>query len=243
MVGGDRRHGATVNDCRPAGSSSSIGVMRAVADSLRAHVTAVEKRRPRFADLYGLIDSNQDLPLETWAPLFALAVDLRPDVILELGRGRGNSTCVFVEAAHEIGACVVSVGFDGGDGWDSYTSPRIAPAVGDSWFEPLITLDQDILETDFKPFLIGARRVLVFWDAHGVGLAEALLVRLVPLLPGGSEVVVHDIADAEEIPAGWEFRVGPFGSMFGELVVVWEYIEQNGLPYASDLCLRFALPD
>ena len=38
-------------------------------------------------------------------------------MIVELGRGWGNSTCVFVESARTTGARVVSIGNDGENAW------------------------------------------------------------------------------------------------------------------------------
>ena len=216
--------------------------MRPVAESLEIHQAAIAPRLERFAELYETVDSKHNLPLETWAPLFALAVDLGPDLIIELGRGRGNSTCVFAEVAQEISTRVVSIGFDGGDGWTSWTRPRIEPIVDAAWFEPLTILDQDILAIEFAPIVREASRVLLFWDAHGMAVADAVFERLIPLLPAGSEVVVHDIADAVEHSDSWEFRVGPFGSMFDELLPIWDLIERERLPYSGDFCLRFGLP-
>ena len=51
-------------------------------------------------------------------------------------------------------------------------------------------------EFDFFPILEPAGSVLVFWDAHGFAVADAVLTRIMPLLAERPHVVVcHDILD------------------------------------------------
>jgi hypothetical protein len=212
--------------------------MRPVAEALQRQAGALAERRGRFAAFHDLIDSKHNLPLETWEPLFAIVVDYAPDLILELGRGRGNSTALFVEAAHEIGAEVVSIGFEGGDeSWAGHTRPRLEPLVGPDWFTPLTALDQDIVDTDFDEVIDDHRRVFLFWDAHGAELADTLFERLVSILPADNQIVVHDVGDASE--GTFDVVAGPLGSMFDEITVIWDRIERRGLDYATDFCLRF----
>ena len=186
--------------------------MRPVAESLEIHQAAIAPRLERFAELYETVDSKHNLPLETWAPLFALAVDLGPALIIELGRGRGNSTCVFAEVAQEINTRVVSIGFDGGDGWASWTRPRIEQIVDAAWFEPLTILDQDILAIEFAPIVREASRVLLFWDAHGMAVADAVFVTgsrpayvmtvaPVTIRPASGPVAVEDSAELVDLTA------------------------------------------
>src|SRR3954471_14076850 len=63
--------------------------------------------RDRFAEMHRLFESPAfDLPLEGWRQLYDLTVAFQPDLVIELGRGWGNSTCVFTEAAQ--GSAVAS---------------------------------------------------------------------------------------------------------------------------------------
>src|SRR5918996_4862142 len=61
---------------------------------------AIADRKDRILRLAEAVDWEQDLFPSQWAQLMSLALEFRPDLILELGRGSGNSTCAFVEAAH-----------------------------------------------------------------------------------------------------------------------------------------------
>jgi cephalosporin hydroxylase len=210
--------------------------------ALERHAAELQRRRPRFAQLHELIDSKHNLPLETWAPLFALTLDFAPDLVVEIGRGSGNSTCVFVEAASAGGSRVVSIGFEGGEGWQSHTRPRIEPVVGRDWFDRLTTLDQDITQTDFAPLVAGAERVLLFWDAHGMDVADAVFERLLPALPPENLVIVHDVADTRVDPHEYEYRAGPLGSVFDEITAIWAYLESRSIPFRTDFCLEFSVP-
>ena len=42
---------------------------------------------------------TNDLWPSQWAQWYSVALGFRPDLVLELGRGRGNSTAVFTQAA------------------------------------------------------------------------------------------------------------------------------------------------
>ena len=53
--------------------------------------------RPRIEALVETIGENTDLTPFQWAQLLAYTLEFKPDLILELGRGAGNSTCVFTE--------------------------------------------------------------------------------------------------------------------------------------------------
>jgi hypothetical protein len=76
--------------------------------------------------------------------------------VLKLGRGYGNSTCVFTEAAHSVGCRVVSIGFDSERAWETQTAPRLADLVDESWFAPLTVVQDDITTLDFRPLLEGS---------------------------------------------------------------------------------------
>jgi hypothetical protein len=57
-------------------------------------------------------------------------VEYRPDLIGELGRSHGNSTCVLTEAATLLGGCRVrSYDVDGGRAYETVTLPAIRPLV------------------------------------------------------------------------------------------------------------------
>ena len=199
----------------------------------------------RFDQLHGLVDSPAlDLPLEDWPRLYDLAVAFKPDLILELGRGYGNSTCIFTEAAHATSCRVVSIGFDSEHAWETRTAPRLLPVLGADWFKPLVVLQEDLTEIDYRPLIDRSNRVLVFWDAHGRDVAEAIFERLLPALPPANQIVVDDIWSVpEKYGLRAEYQAGPFWSLFDELPPLWEYLSTQGVDYDSgDRWVTFRAP-
>jgi hypothetical protein len=132
-----------------------------------------------------------------FAQLIALSLEYRPDVILELGRGYGNSTCAFTEAANHMGdsKCrVISLCLTAA--WEPAPPPAIAAVVPPEWFAPLKTHRCDLLDFDYESALEGAKRVLIFWDAHGFDVAECVLGKILPLIADRDHLVVmHDLSD------------------------------------------------
>ncbi len=152
--------------------------------------------RPRAEQLQRAVDRLGELTTFQWAQLFVMALEFKPDLILELGRGIGNSTCVFTEAANRLGSCRV-VSLDIGDSWEKTTVPRIVEIVPPSWFKPLNALQGNILTFDFEALFRDANRVLIFWDAHGFDIAECVLGRALPAIQNLPHLVMmHDMTDA-----------------------------------------------
>ncbi|MBM0742420.1 hypothetical protein JOY44_12465 [Phormidium sp. CLA17] len=151
--------------------------------------------RSRLQALYEAVDWANDLDLYQWTQWFAIALEFQPDLIVELGRGMGNSTCVFTEAANQLGDCrVVSLCLS--PDWDATVKHRVAQVVPDSWFQKLETRTEEILTTDVQALIGDSQRVLVLWDAHGFDMAEFVLGGLLPTLEHRhSFVVMHDISD------------------------------------------------
>jgi hypothetical protein len=165
------------------------------ADAVWRQRAAVAARLDRLRTLRGAVDSGHDLTPLQWGQLFALALDYAPDLILELGRGRGNSTCLFTEAVQGTGARVVSLCLS--DDWRTIVRPRLEPVVGAAWFAPLEAREGNLLQEDFDALLATAKRVLVFWDAHGFIVAQHVLAHLLPRLASREHVVaMHDLSDA-----------------------------------------------
>ena len=72
--------------------------------------------KERLRDLCKTVGHFEDLRFSDWVKLYALTLEFSPDLIIELGRGRGNSTCLFTEAVNKTGkGKVVSIGYDSRD--------------------------------------------------------------------------------------------------------------------------------
>jgi len=156
----------------------------------------------RLVALEEAVDDPRDLSPNQWAQLLAFALEFRPTLILELGRGLGNSTCVFTEAANRLppGSCrVLSLCLT--DYWETRTVPRLRGVVAAEWFSPLQAELANILAWDYESLVHPDDRVLVFWDAHGFEVAECVLGAILPLLAGKPHVVaMHDLSDARYLP-------------------------------------------
>ena len=139
-----------------------------------------------------------DFPVYQWAQIAAFTLGFCPDVIVELGRGYGNSTSCFLQVANSLGGrskCrVTSVGF--GDHWSFQTVPRLRKLVTEDWFLPGNIFQGDILDFDFATDLATAHRPVIFWDAHGFEVAECVLGKILPLVAEKPHlVIVHDMND------------------------------------------------
>jgi len=159
--------------------------------------------RDRLLTLSRTVGRPSDLAPYQFAQLVAGCLEFKPDLILELGRGFGNSTCAFTEAANLLGDVTRTrvVSLCKSREWHTLTRPALAPVVGDSWFAPLEALTTDILTFDYRSYLSGAQRVIVFWDAHGFEIAECVLGAILPLLADRAHLVfMHDLSDIRYCP-------------------------------------------
>ena len=209
------------------------------------------KLKLRIEDLFKAVDYPGDLDIYQWVQLLCFGLEYEPDLILELGRGRGNSTCVFTEAANHLPKCkVVSVCKSGS--WEQISLPRVKEVVPKNWFNPLEIINDDILTLDYEKILAGSKRILLFWDAHGFAVAECVLGAVLPLLVKRDHVVImHDISDNRFI--GEEhfdyrgdriWRIGPaedgarlclwdFNSLQEQLISILDFMTRNKLSLHS----------
>jgi hypothetical protein len=210
------------------------------------------KCKERLSMLSDAVGQQTDLTLYQWAQLMAFALEFSPDIILELGRGEGNSTCAFTEVANllkphrcqVLSLCLCH-------SWEEITEPRVRKIVPESWFETLITLRTNILYYDFKKALDGYRRVLVFWDAHGFDIAECVLGNILPEISDRPHIVImHDLSDIRyqsddfnqyKGHALWKgntwdgprLRIGNIDSAVEQAVAILDFTTRNKLPLHS----------
>jgi hypothetical protein len=208
--------------------------------------------RERIEQLGELVGRRHELEPHQWAQLMALALDFGPDLILELGRDRGNSTCAFTEVAHLHGpgsTRVVSICLS--RDWEKHTAPQLRSVVGEEWFGPLTAMRRDIAGLDWASVLLAARRVLVFWDAHGFTVAQEVLAALLPALRDREHLVVmHDLTDAryeDETSRDYagkpiwrgnfdgtsRLRLGALDTRVEQAIAVTDFASRNRLPLHS----------
>lgn len=211
---------------------------------------AIARDADRIRTLVREVGRPSDLWPYQWAQLMSFALAMRPDLILELGRGYGNSTCAFTEAAALLGGDATRVvSICRSRSWDQRTRSAIAPFVTRDWTARLTILRGDIRRWDPAPYVRDAQRVLVFWDAHSFDVAEWVFGRLAPLLEGRDHaILVHDISDRRfQDPArdaydgpmwkgrddGAHLRIGPIDTGFEEAVALLDFTARNGIALRS----------
>ena len=228
-------------------TSSDISLARAYWNQRKVIVDFL----PRAVQLEEAVDFAGNLTTFQWMQLFAMAMEFQPDLILDLGRDRGNSACVFTEAANRLGSCSV-ISLDTNDAWEQETLPKLQGIVPQTWFRPLEALRADILTFDYREAFKNKERVLVFWDAHGFTVAECVLGGILPLLENKSHIVMmHDLSDAryssEECSAPYgdqplwkgenaqETRVllGHISSAVAQSVAIVDFASRNKLTLSS----------
>ena len=207
------------------------------------------------------IGENTDMLPYQWFQLMSAALEFKPDLILELGRGEGNSTCAYTEAAHLMvpHSCqVVSVCWS--RDWGEKSVPRLRQMVPDSWAQPLKAFFADILSFDFPQLLASANRVLVFWDAHGYDVAECVLGTILPVIQDRPHLVLmHDLSDARYMPRlpygdkglwrgndwqGDRLQLGHINSCVEQAVSITDFCSRNSVELNSaDQSLREAFDD
>lgn len=186
-------------------------------------------RQERFGLLSGIVAAPNDLSLEQWHRLYERAIASRAALLIEVGRGHGNSTVVLTEAAHVLGVPVISVSNDKPPAFKRGTWPKLRRVVGRRWRKPLKLIQGDV--QDFLP--PPCERGFLFWDAHGPEVAEAMLNRVIPSLPAGSTVVVHDVSRKEPAHEGlyeWCGLVSPFE----ELPLLGGWLDEHNIPHEHD---------
>ena len=110
------------------------------------------------------IGGRRDFVRQQWLQFASVVVEFKPDLILELGRGYGNSLCAMALAlkmlrprpARLVSICLASE-------FAEVSRPHLESHLVDaSLFAPVKVLTKNILDHDFAADLKTAERVLVF---------------------------------------------------------------------------------
>ena len=195
----------------------------------------------------------QDFLRQQWLQLTSVVYDFKPDLIIELGRGYGNSTCAMAVAAKMLrpnpcsilSLCLSNV-------FNSICRPHLSANLSDpSLLEAITPLEADILKYDFEPAITSAKRIFIFWDVHGYDVAQVILTRLIRSIAERPHLaIVHDMADLSFFPA--EFRgydaaslwapygtaapkyiLGDVGSQYEEGIALVDFLGRNQVCFYS----------
>lgn len=214
----------------------------------------LKANRKRFENVFKVINHPNDLSLPQYAQLFALTLEFKPTVIIELGRGSGNSTAVFTEAANHLPKTRNILSICLSNSWQKGTVPKLERIVEQKWFEKLDARIANVMDIDITQFVRKNDAVLFFWDAHGFEVAEHVLRNILPKLVNNRHIIlVHDITDVRHYPgikqygkAGiWKGYPGddapyyPYvivnnkASAFEELILLNDFAERNSITLHS----------
>jgi hypothetical protein len=208
----------------------------------------IHQDAPVLRSLMEAVNCLNDLEPAGWAQWYSVALGFKPDLIVELGRGYGNSTALFCQAAARLpGTRVVSL--CSSRLWANATVMRLKTIVRNGWFDPLDVRTTDILDVDYAAVVKGSRRVLLLWDAHGFQIAEVVLGRILPLLAGREHLVImHDITDTRHacLPKSYEglpmwkgsTSAGPEGHPSARVNIGWMNSAQEQIVAIADFSYR-----
>jgi hypothetical protein len=181
-----------------------------IVEAIENNIDALEHLASELRAVLDLIDNPETLILRQALCLAALCLERKPDVVLDLGTGKGNSASVFSivgKALANLGHNLTVHTFDTQDRWNAETAPILDPAIT----KRVVPHVGDLTQFDFFPVLEPARSVVVFWDAHGYAVADTVLARIMPLLAERPHVVVcHDILDNRFLPERRPYGGLPF---------------------------------
>ncbi len=203
------------------------------------------------------VDNPGDLNLGQYAHWYSTVLEFKPDLILEFGRGKGNSTALFTQAANVLKNLKVA-SFCMTDDWNKESAPRIKEFVEPDWFNPLDIHVCNFLthktSNDIEKLISDSNRVLVLWDAHGFDVAEFILGNIMPQIELKSHLVImHDISDIRYTDGGRKYNeqglwkggndfadgrmsylvLGNATSPFSQLTSITDFCSRNGVSLES----------
>lgn len=162
--------------------------------TLHAQRLALAPMVSSFERVRHVLGAESDLSLPQMMALGAFALDLQPRLVLDLGTGYGNSSAVFLMTTRRRGGCAVHT-FDIKPYWANDAMPRLRTISGEPWSQ-IQAHCGDLRTIDFAPIVAGFEPVLMFWDAHGIAIADHVLGHIMPLIANRRHLVVcHDISD------------------------------------------------
>jgi hypothetical protein len=185
--------------------------MHLVSRCLVNQARPIAANADRLRRLHEAVGHSNDLKLHQWTHFYALALEYQPDLVIEFGRGYGNSTCVFAEALKHGDRASRLVSLCNSSSWADVTLPKLQDLVDTAWLSRLEVRTGDIRDFDLAEIVAEAGRILVLWDAHGVAVADCVLARLMPLIGDRDHfVVMHDVSDNRYTGNRFDYGGRPF---------------------------------
>lgn len=161
--------------------------------SRRKNIYQVKKRLKLLANSIGRLS---DSSLAQYAQLYSITLEFKPSLIIEVGRGWGNSTAVLVEAANKLTNTRKVVSLCLANDWQERIRAKIEQVVEKDWFSKLEARIEDYTKLDIKTLVKQNDSVLFFLDAHGWDVIEHFLSNTLPILQKHKHLIlVHDVLD------------------------------------------------
>jgi len=153
--------------------------MTALSAIIRRQLGELERAAPQIRAVLNAVGDPANLTVGQALLLYAATLDLAPDLILDLGTGKGNSASIFALAASRLAHIRSEIlTFDMLPSWNETLTTRLKDFrfLGD-YVRPVVG---DLTRFAFGERLKHANSVVIFWDAHGFDVAEAVLTRVLP---------------------------------------------------------------
>lgn len=221
--------------------------------ALLKQLPRLKATKSRLVKLAKEIDWINDLSQAQYAQLFTIATEFKPDLIIEVGRGYGNSTAAFTEAANQLKKSkVYSICLS--NDWKLKTTPKLSNFLPKEWFQKLDAQIVNVFDVNFNKLVRNKKRILLFWDAHGWDVAELMLGKVLPLLQKKEHLIlVHDMSffDSSSSSAAYGHKgiwkgypgddvkdlpfiaLGNISSAFEEVVALVDFASRNSTTIKS----------
>lgn len=213
----------------------------------------IAKSKKQLEDLAKAINRIGDSGISQYVQLYAMVLEFKPTVIVEIGRGYGNSTAVFTDSANLLPQTRKVISICLSSNWQTEVIPRLSQIVSKNWFDKLDTYTENIVDIDLKKFINKNDRILFFWDAHGFTVGEHILSNILPLLQKNKHLIlVHDILDVRYhlhlknykgagVWNGYQDQnennkfliINSMASAFEEIIMLNDFLERNNIKIHS----------
>lgn len=189
-----------------------------------------ERQKNHLMDLCRRIDAERDFTFDDWEILFHTLENYRPEYILEVGRGAGNTTCVLLDHCiryPEVDFCSVDLY----DHWHMHSTSLLPQAFLEKVGERKM-LHQDFLDFDFRLIMDADwKKLLLFWDVSDVRATGRLTSEFLPELAHRNILVgVHDVGFKTGRPKRYYW--GEYESLYPDLEIIGQFVDKYRWPAA-----------
>ncbi|MDJ0814945.1 MAG: hypothetical protein QNJ58_02035 [Desulfobacterales bacterium] len=191
-----------------------------------------KKRRDYLSNLCSRLGAEHDFTFDDWEILFHVLENYLPDYIFEVGRGAGNTTCVFLEHCRRHSA-VEFLSLDLYDHWNLFTTDRLPEDFLDKNGGYKL-LRQNFLDSDIEIEQIikgNWNRLFLFWDVNDVDATKYLTTNMLPYLGNRNTLfALHDVGHKTGRPRRYHWR--DYESLYQDFEVIGKFLDLYDWPAA-----------